>query len=131
MKQQGEVTELRFYLELFERGLIVSKPFGDNAKYDFIVDSGERLTKVQVKSVSVKDECSRNDRYRINATHGNKVKRMYTTNQCDVLAGYVIPEDTWYLIPIHLISGSSINLYPHKDTEIGMYEKYKEFWQIF
>ena len=50
MKNQGDNAELRFMLLNHELGNIVSKPFGDNAKYDLIVDTSTELQRVQVKS---------------------------------------------------------------------------------
>ena len=130
-KTQGEISELRFYLRAFEHGFIVSKPFGDNARYDFIVDSGNRLSRVQIKSVSVIDTTRRTNKYRINATHGGKEKHKYLPEECDILAAYVIPEDTWYIIPISKITGASVNLYPHRGGSIGNYEGHREGWGIF
>ena len=129
MKKQGELSELRFYLRAHELDYVVSKPFGDNAKYDFVVDGGTELFKVQVKSVSVKDTTRRTDKYRINATYGAKTKKRYSTDECDILSAYVIPEDVWYLIPVSEITGVSVNLYPHKDA--GSYEGFREAWGLF
>jgi len=65
-KHQGEWAEVRFLDQAFRRGLHVSKPYGDNTAYDFIVDSRSRLTRVQVKSVSRLD----GDSFRITVSHG-------------------------------------------------------------
>jgi hypothetical protein len=35
----GERAECAFMHQALERGLIVSKPFGDSAPYDFIIDN--------------------------------------------------------------------------------------------
>ena len=51
-KLQGEWAETRFLSEALRRGLQVAKPYGDSARYDFIVDSSGHLSRVQVKSVS-------------------------------------------------------------------------------
>ncbi|GAG54005.1 unnamed protein product, partial [marine sediment metagenome] len=79
------------YQKVYERGYIVSKSFGDNTKYDFILDSGNKLSRVQVKSVSVKDTSARANRYRILAPHGRDRKSLYTKDQIDILVAYVIP----------------------------------------
>lgn len=50
MKQQGDTAELKFMLLNQELGYTVSKPFGDNAKYDLIVDTCMELQRIQVKS---------------------------------------------------------------------------------
>ena len=44
-----------FHVEhLIELGLEVNKPFGDSARYDFIVQEGGRMAQVQVKSTIVR-----------------------------------------------------------------------------
>jgi hypothetical protein len=53
-KDVGSLTVLRFFAECVQRGWTVSEPFGDNAPYDAIVDSGGKLLKIQVKSASPK-----------------------------------------------------------------------------
>ena len=44
-------------------------------------------------------------------------------------AAYVIPTDTWYILPIRATHGQSdILLTPHSDR--AKYEKYKEAWHL-
>lgn len=49
-KDIGILSELKVITELVEMGFIVSQPYGDNAPYDFIVDTGDKMLKVQVKT---------------------------------------------------------------------------------
>ncbi|NIB98475.1 group I intron-associated PD-(D/E)XK endonuclease [Halobacterium sp. R2-5] len=49
-KQVGDETEARILSELVAAGYSVSVPFGDNDKYDLIVDDGETLHRVQCKT---------------------------------------------------------------------------------
>ncbi len=132
-KEQGEMVEILFHLEAFHRNMIVCKPFGDNKRYDFIVDSGHGLSKVQVKSTSVKDTKTRNDRYRIVSAHRANTKNPYTLLDIDLLVAYVIPEHAWYIIPIHEISNSTgIYLRPHiTNYENQRFEQYREMWELF
>ena len=131
-KKQGEITELRFYLMAFEKGLIVSKPFGDNQKYDFIVDAKGRLSRVQVKSVSMKDKYSRGRmRYRINASFGASRKQSYSKEIIDFLVVFVIPENAWYVIPVEIISAiKTLGFRPDRNSN-GKLEKYREAWNLF
>lgn len=131
-KKQGELVELKFYQEAYERGYIVSKPFGDNTKYDFIVDSGKKLSRVQVKSVGVRDTAIRANRYRVLASHGKNNKQPYTKDQIDVLVAYVIPLNSWYIIPVEELKSISLSLFPHRPTtNKGMYEIFKGRWGLF
>lgn len=63
LKWMGEVAESAFLHKAMELGLAVAKPWGDSSRYDFIVDTGERLLRVQVKSTG----CLCEERYAISA----------------------------------------------------------------
>jgi hypothetical protein len=78
-----------------ELGLPASKPWGDNSRYYFVVDSGERLWRVQVKSTS----CLCGNRYAV-AAHGSDPTLPYGPEEIDFLVALVIPEDAWYVIPV-------------------------------
>src|SRR5205807_1544095 len=49
-KRLGEVAEAAFLAKASDLGFRVAKPWGDSDPYDFIVETGGRLWKVQVKS---------------------------------------------------------------------------------
>src|SRR5438552_12970322 len=49
-KRRGEWVELQFMARAAAHGLTVSKPWGDSARYDFIVEQRGRFRRVQVKS---------------------------------------------------------------------------------
>src|SRR5207248_6285949 len=49
-KRRGEVAESVFLAKAMSLGFGVAKPWGDSERYDFIVDSGEKLWRVQLKS---------------------------------------------------------------------------------
>jgi hypothetical protein len=54
LKTTGTILELEFAAECIRRGAIVSQPFGDNSHYDFLVDSGAKIYRVQVKAASLR-----------------------------------------------------------------------------
>jgi hypothetical protein len=56
LKITGTALELEFAAECIRRGAVVSQPFGDNAHYDFLVDTGKQIYRVQVKSASPKPD---------------------------------------------------------------------------
>src|SRR5260370_36002383 len=49
-KKRGEWAELVFAVRAMERGLHLGRPWGESSGYDFTVDQGERIVRVQVKS---------------------------------------------------------------------------------
>ena len=55
-KQKGNLTELLCLAAFTELGYTVSIPYGDCAKYDFIVEIDNRLYKVQCKTSSLQED---------------------------------------------------------------------------
>lgn len=53
-RQQGDIGVAAAILEFQRKGYAVSIPIGEGLKYDLIVDDGERLQKVQVKTTTKK-----------------------------------------------------------------------------
>jgi len=63
-KRRGEAGEAAFLAKASSLGFSVSKPWGDSDRYDFVLDSGHGLLRVQVKSVS----CYSRSRYSVKAS---------------------------------------------------------------
>jgi hypothetical protein len=127
-KWRGEVVELAFLHKVTKMGFTVTKPYGDNQSYDFIVDAGNRLWRVQVKSsIRVVD-----NGYRVNASHfrwGGKTKWAYTPEQIDVLAAYIVPADVWYIVPVRAFTPSTqLTFFPRAKGYKGFYEQFREAW---
>lgn len=130
-KALGEQAELQFYVKSYELGFIVSKPFGDNASYDFIVDWGGKLSRIQVKSTAIK-QIKRCDKYRISLCRGHD-RRTYAVGEIDFVVAFIHGEKTWYVIPNAKTQGrKTLGLYPHRSalrfSNCGAFEKYKELW---
>ena len=49
-KHRGEVAESVFLAKAVSKGFAVAKPWGDSNRYDFILDSGGKLWRDQLKS---------------------------------------------------------------------------------
>lgn len=86
------------------------------------------LWRVQVK-------CSaqiENGMYHLNAhrrTGGRAVP--YLPGEIDFLAAYIIPEDTWYIIPLQAFLGSTSLLFRRRaDRKPGRYDAYREAWHL-
>ena len=121
-KALGEWAELRFMERATARGLRVTKPWGDNAPYDFAVETAGHFLRVQVK-------CTRFRRGRSYKCHLDSNGHPYRSDQIDFIAAYVIPADTWYILPIAATHGQpDVLLTP--DARHGKYAKYKEAWYL-
>jgi hypothetical protein len=107
----------------------VSKPWSQNNRYDFIVDSGKRISRVQLKctasvsgrSYQIKPICS---------IHGKKVKE-YTRDDIDFIVAYILPRDVWYVIPIEALKGiRCLRFYPDIVCKHPVWEIYREAWYL-
>jgi len=122
-KDVGGLAEMAFMLEATKRSLHISKPVIDNRKYDYIVESS-RLYKVQVKGTT-KITVGKTG-FTINTSSGSTRKDMYTKEHIDFFAFYIIPIDTWYIVPVMAIDKPTTRIYPHLNT--CKMERYKEAW---
>ena len=134
-KHQGELAELAFVYKAASLGFGVAKPYGESERFDFIVSSGRRLWRVQVKSTYT----VRQRGYRIHA-YGNKNHgvTLYTKDEIDLLVVYLVPENSWYVIPIGAVGRRhSLYFYPKatfypngNQRGLRRYEKYREAWEL-
>jgi len=124
-KRQGEWAEVCFLARALHLGCHVSKPYGDSAPYDFLVDMRGTLKRVQVKSVAFKD----GKNFHITAGHGLK-KRAYHTGELDLIAAYIIPCDAWYIIPLAALGGvRAVWFAPHRPSR-RKFECFREAWHL-
>jgi hypothetical protein len=126
-KKRGEWVELKFMVKAAEYGLGVSKPWGDSSRYDFGVEGGGGLVRVQVKSTMCRDKGSYACAVRPNLFMGNPYKK----GDFDFLAAYVIPEDVWYIIPVKLVVKGRMGMIILTPSVAGhKYEPYMEAWHL-
>jgi PD-(D/E)XK nuclease superfamily protein len=122
-KKRGEWVELVFAVRAMELGLVLARPWGESSGYDFTVDQGTRIVRVQVKSTIFKESaegysCTLKDS-----------KGPYKKNTFDFVAAYVIPEDVWFILPEKVVRGMwSVGLYPK--LERAKYREYQEAWYL-
>ena len=115
-KLRGEWAELRFMAAAAEHELRVTKPWGETAQYDFIVEHAARFVLVQVKSTGFKDRGGYSCSVR-------RCRGAYEGDPFDYVAVYLVPEDLWYIIPESVVHGRrSIAIYPQlKKSKYGQY----------
>jgi hypothetical protein len=125
-KRRGEVSELAFFYKAASLGFGVAKPWGDSERYDFILDSGQRLWRVQVKS-----GCHHRKRcYDLHGRCGNQEKTQYTSQEIDIFVAYLVPIDVWYVIPVDKIKKRNLLFYPYGGDRCGHYKNYREAWSL-
>jgi hypothetical protein len=121
-KRRGEWAEMRFMAMAAENGLEVTKPFGEMARYDFIVEHKGKFARVQVKSTI----------RRLGRGYACTMRGWrdpYGRNEFDFVAVYLILEDLWYIIPAkHVFGKWCIALCPH--SRKAKYDAYREAWHL-
>lgn len=121
-KRRGEWAELCFMARAAEHGLCVSKPWGETAHYDFVVETEGKLLRVQVKSTF----SNRKGKYRC-GVHGSR--GAYAADAFDFIAAYLVPENLWYIIPAEKIEGKEAIMISPK-LETAKYRDYREAWNL-
>ena len=127
-KKRGELAEMAFIYKAESLGFEVAKPYGESNRYDFVVRSAQQFQRVQVKSSSHSGWGG----YLVHVErvrHGHKVA--YTADEIDFLVVYVVPEDTWFVIPVRAFTPRRIiHVYPLGAPDGGRFEKYREAWWL-
>jgi|SRR5271169_1649979 len=127
-KQRGELAEMMFMVKATQMGFATAKPYGDSRRYDFILDVGQRLWRVQVKSSNAKQY----EAYMVNLQrNANGEVIPYDASEIDFVVAYVMPCDAWFVIPVEAIYGrQSAKLCLHENPRSGRLGKYWEAWGL-
>jgi PD-(D/E)XK nuclease superfamily protein len=126
---QGGVGGGGFSVEGAEHGFRVARPWGDSDRYDFILDSGERLWGVQVKSTEV----LHSQGYEVQPIYGvyGRGRAGYTADDVDVLVVRIGPVDVWYVLPIAAVAlAKNLRFYPDIECKCARWEGYREAWRV-
>jgi hypothetical protein len=95
-KAKGELTEGIILAELLRQGYAVSLPFGDNQRYDLIIDDGRRLWKAQCKTGHLVNGCVS---FQVSSKNGFTKQRKAYHGQVDIFFVYCPETNTVYRIP--------------------------------
>ena len=99
-KDKGNLTELQCLTAFAEQGLKVSIPYGENCRYDFILDVNGTLLKIQCKTsrlITSQDGFEFKCRS-TNATRKGVFTTRYTSSEIDYFATYFNKQ--CYLVPV-------------------------------
>lgn len=99
-KDRGDETEAAIIRQLISNGYSVAVPFGDNDKYDIVVDSGEGLYRVQCKTAwQNKEETIRFNTHSQTTRDGEYHENTYD-GEIDAFVVRYPQTETLYWIPI-------------------------------
>ncbi|MGD1023526.1 MAG: group I intron-associated PD-(D/E)XK endonuclease [Candidatus Sulfotelmatobacter sp.] len=128
-KRMGELSELDFLRKAMGMGMIVSKPWGDSYRYDFVVDTEGRLFRAQVRST---ENRFGHRGYAVHASVyvGRKIVGL-TAKDIDVIVAYIVSRDIWYVVPVKAFAPrKNLWFYPDGSKKGAMFEKYREAWWV-
>lgn len=127
---KGNITELKCFLKCIEHGFMVSKPLFDNARYDFLLDSGTKIYKIQIKTSRWMDD--EHTRFEFNGysqhSTGEGNKRMkYTNKEIDFFM--TEKDNIFYLYPAAEsgFSTKSLRVLPPKSGQIKNIDYAKDY----
>jgi len=117
----GDRTTLAVMLALIDAGLDVSVPFGENCRYDLVIDRASRLTRVQCKTGRLREGVVR---FSTASTYGHlpspRETRKDYLGQIDEFAVYCPETGGVYLLPIDDVvtrSGAYLRVEPPQNGQ--------------
>lgn len=118
-KRIGNIAEAKVMAEFITLGLPVLIPFGDNERYDLVIEVNKRFYKVQVKTGNYKKNGSIIIPTCSSYKHRGIGKRSYTKNQIDFIAVYCLEVDKCYLISNfeECATGLTLRVKPTKNNQ--------------
>ena len=128
-KRLGELAEATLLPKTQCLGFALAKPWGDSDSYDYILDSGWKRWRTQVKCTA----CCFASGYNIEPIHHLRGhgRVLYTADDIDLLVAYILPIDLWYVFPIEAILGAkNLVLYPEGNHPKAKWEHHREAWHL-
>lgn len=97
-KSIGEITEAVILAHLLKKGWSVSLPFGDNQRYDMIIDTGGGLLRAQCKTARWVNGCIE---FAASSKNGFTGTRKPYTDQIDTFLIYSPKTQKVYMVPVN------------------------------
>jgi PD-(D/E)XK endonuclease len=108
-KAVGERSEAMVLAGLLKNGEVVLQPFGDNQRYDLVVERDGKFLRVQCKTGRLKNGCVRFYTRSVNYIKGKVVKEAYY-GQADIFGVYCPDNDKIYLVPVDQVGKDACHL---------------------
>ena len=116
---KGLTTELKCMEKFIEYGFIVSVPYGNNSRYDLLVDLGNgKYIRIQCKTASLNENGSYTI-YTANSvsTTTQRTVKHYNDAQIDFIASII--EDKMVIIPVDLIANCKSKIFRTELPKFG------------
>lgn len=117
-KSIGELSEMFVALQLARAGYVVAKPFGENTRYDLLIDDGKVLSRVQVKTGRLRKGAVEWNCCSTHEHRGGPSTKPYT-GQIEFFGVYCPQLQSAYLVPISQTSrrACSLRVVPTKNRQ--------------
>jgi hypothetical protein len=126
--QRGELGEAAFIHKAMSLGFMVAEPRGHNLPYDFIVDGGSGFRSVQIKACA---HMRRGLYQTCISCRRHRVVVPYKESDVDFIVVYIIPEETWYIVPVRQVAvRTSVAFRPKGYSRGDPYAYYREAWHL-
>ncbi len=139
-KKDGTIYEGVFKVESLRHGLDVFPSEGDYSVVDcMVLNPAGKAFRVQIKGtacVGASEGVGRKpmkDKFKIaiDKGKGKSGSRVLHATEIDVLACYIQPKDTWYLIPmVKAVGIKTLAFFTSEDSE-SKWQPYRNNWDIF
>jgi hypothetical protein len=128
IRERGDLGEAAFLHKATSLGFMVARPWRNIYRYDFIVEGGQNLWRVQVKTTSY----ILGGLYRLGVCHRSKRgAEVYEASELDFVVAYVFPEESWYVLPVREVVGrTTLSLCPKGYPHLDRYAHYREAWHL-
>ena len=107
-KHKGNITELECLTYLFKLGYDVSLPYGDNCRYDLVLDVNYHLYKIQCKTARLLDDGVYEFECNSSRCNSKGLYKTYYKEEVDFFATSI--EGKCYLVPFQETSTHSKRL---------------------
>ena len=107
---------------------MVAQPYGTMHAFDFLVQGGQNIYRVQVKAAAH----LREGLYAVNIyrSQGKRI-RPYLASEVDFIAVYIIPEKTCYIVPVREVVDRRMLMFrPTGSERRDLYAHYREAWDL-
>jgi hypothetical protein len=104
-KAVGEMSEGQVLARLLMAGKVVLQPFGDNQRYDLVIDDDGTFVRIQCKTGRIRDGAVRFNTCS-NHHHRGKQSRSYH-GQADMFGVFCPDNGQVYLVPVDKVAGVS------------------------
>ena len=105
-KDKGDISEGVTLAEFLKHGIVPLVPFGDNQRYDLVVDVDSKFIRIQTKTGRIKDGTVTFDAY---STFAGRPRKGYK-GSADMFSVYEPSTDSLYLVPVDEVGETEVRL---------------------